>query len=144
MSVVHETEREGKRRIHDLRQLAQGTKCRRSSRAARLFLLAVHSQVASNDSLHINVDQTLVMSSEHQGMDDAATTSKQNVFDTESLAVGIDNRASACTSCDQNDFVGPLSESNKAVKTFGGRLMGGIKKGTIRWTVLEDDGERHT
>ena len=41
-------------------------------------------------------------------------------FDTDSKRVGIDNRCSACISCDIDDFEGPVRKVNRAIKGFGG------------------------
>lgn len=145
---IMKTEIERRQRTHGLKRLAATVKCQRSCRAARSSALAAHSQAVTQQPFALVMNQTLVMGSQHQGSEETlevtSVASRENMFNTESSAVGMDNRASACVSRDKNDFVGPFVESNKVVKTFGGRLTGGIKKGTIRWTVLDDEGKRHT
>ena len=66
------------------------------------------------------------------------------VFDSDTRAVGIDNRASGCISDDSDDFVGPLRECNRAIKGFGGTRTLGVKIGTLKWQWLDDDGMMHT
>ena len=68
-----------------------------------------------------------------------------NQWDTDSKPVGHDTRASACISDCKDDFVpGTLKPCHRIVKTFGGRLSGGISIGTLRWNVLDSQGQHHT
>ena len=69
---------------------------------------------------------------------------RQVVFDTDSNAVGIDNRASACISCDADDFEGPLQECKRAIKGFGGTKTYNVYQGTLLWSWEDDDGKVHT
>ena len=65
-------------------------------------------------------------------------------FDTDLKTVGIDNRCSACISCDINDFIGPLTESNRTIKGFGGvKHSSNIMSGTIKWKWCDDQGKVH-
>ena len=65
-------------------------------------------------------------------------------FDTDSAAVGIDNRASGCFSHVSTDIVGPLRDSNQIVKGFGGSHTSSVKIGTLKWTWLDDQGKEWT
>ena len=65
-------------------------------------------------------------------------------FDTDSSTIGIDNRASGCFSHISTDFVGPLQDSNKIVKGFGGTKTSAVKIGTLKWTWLDDTGKTWT
>ena len=65
-------------------------------------------------------------------------------FDTDSATVGIDNRASGCFSHVSTDFVGPLRDSNRIVKGFGGTRTSSVKIGTLKWTWLDDQGKSWT
>jgi hypothetical protein len=73
-----------------------------------------------------------------------ATYDNESQFDTDSEAVGIDNRASSCISHEVSDFVGPLQDTTLSIHTFGGRRVANFKVGTIKWKVLDDEGKRHT
>ena len=65
-------------------------------------------------------------------------------FDTDSKAVGIDNRCSACISHDIRDFIGPLHDSNRTIKGFGGVThRSTIMSGTIKWKWEDDKGCIH-
>ena len=64
-------------------------------------------------------------------------------FDTDSVLVGIDNRCSACISHDIDDFEGPLVDSNKTIKGFGGTRTTNLKMGTIVWNIEDNDGRIH-
>ena len=65
------------------------------------------------------------------------------VFDTDSAKVGIDNRCSACMSHTIEDFEGPLVEYSRSIKGFGGTRIYNVKKGTIVWRWMDDDGMVH-
>ena len=65
-------------------------------------------------------------------------------FDTDSSTIGIDNRASGCFSHVSTDFVGPLRDSNRIVKGFGGSRTSSVKIGTLKWTWLDDTGKSWT
>jgi hypothetical protein len=64
-------------------------------------------------------------------------------FDTDSKAIGIDNRCSACISHDTTDFVGELRDSHRRIKGIGGILTSKIKTGTIKWSWEDDQGVIH-
>lgn len=65
-------------------------------------------------------------------------------FDSDSALVGTDNRASACISDTENDFVpGTLVPCNRVVKGFGGSKMCEVMKGTLRWKIADNDGMVH-
>ena len=66
------------------------------------------------------------------------------VFDSDTKAIGVDNRASGCISDDINDFVGPLRTCNRAIKGFGGSRTLGVQIGTLKWAWLDDSGLNHT
>ena len=65
-------------------------------------------------------------------------------FDTDSNTIGIDNRASGCFSHVSTDFIGPLRDSNRIVKGFGGSKTSAVKIGTLKWTWLDDQGRSWT
>ena len=53
-------------------------------------------------------------------------------MDTDSEAIGIDNRASVCISHKIEDFVGELHETNRVIVGYSGTKTTGLKTGTIR------------
>ena len=55
----------------------------------------------------------------------------QTQWDSNSTRIGIDSRASACISDQRADFQGELVPTNKMIKTFGGKMIGGIVRGTL-------------
>ena len=61
-------------------------------------------------------------------------------FDSNSAKVGIDNRCSACMSHIIEDFEGPLTEYNRPIKGFGGTKTYNVKRGTIVWRWMDDQG----
>ena len=62
-------------------------------------------------------------------------------FDTDSAPVGIDNRCTGCISHVAQDFVGPLRDSDKTIKGFGGTRTRNVKIGTLAWKWEDDDGK---
>ncbi len=76
----------------------------------------------------------------------ASTIKAQRIipFDTDSQMIGIDNRASGCFSHVSTDFVGPLRDTNKIVKGFGGITTSSVKIGTLKWSWLDDEGKEWT
>ena len=64
-------------------------------------------------------------------------------FDTDSARIGIDNRCSGCISHRVEDFEGPLTDTDKTIRGFGGSRISNIKMGTIRWRWLDDSGAVH-
>ena len=64
-------------------------------------------------------------------------------FDTDSTRIGIDNRCSGCISHRVEDFEGPLTDTDKTIRGFGGSRISNIKMGTIRWRWLDDSGAVH-
>ena len=65
----------------------------------------------------------------------------QERFDTDSRPCGIDNRASACMSDSVADFQGPLIDSTRYIRGFGGTKTYNIKKGTLVWSIEDDLGK---
>ena len=64
-------------------------------------------------------------------------------FDTDAYDIGIDNRCSGCISHKIEDFVGPMIDSKKSIKGFGGSRTTNVKTGTIKWSWLDDNGKSH-
>ena len=64
-------------------------------------------------------------------------------FDTDSEAIGIDNRCSTCISHKIDDFIDIPIESKRTIKGFGGARVSNIMKGTIRWDWSDDRGRKH-
>ena len=65
------------------------------------------------------------------------------ILDSDSKPLGIDNRATAFISGDINDFDGPLHDSDRVVRGFGGIRVKGVKKGTAILRIEDDDGRVH-
>lgn len=64
-------------------------------------------------------------------------------LDSDSYPIGIDNRCSACISCEIQDFVGEVYETKVTIKGFGGTRTKSVKKGTIKWSWEDDKGRIH-
>jgi hypothetical protein len=65
------------------------------------------------------------------------------VIDSDSKRVGVDNRASAYISGDISDFDGPMVDSHKVVRGFGGIRVKGIQQGTAVLRIEDDEGRVH-
>jgi hypothetical protein len=64
-------------------------------------------------------------------------------FDANSVPVGVDNRCTGCTSNRIEDFEGPMVESNRATKGFGGSRTAGMMTGTLAWRWMDNAGRVH-
>ncbi len=78
-------------------------------------------------------------------MQASGTISQQSKahFDTDSEPIGIDNRCTGCISHRIEDFDGPLVDSNRSIKGFGGSKTSNVKIGTISWKWLDHEGQSH-
>jgi hypothetical protein len=65
------------------------------------------------------------------------------MFDTDSAPIGVDNRCTGCISHKIEDFEGPLTESNRSIKGFGGSKTANVMIGTIVWKWQDDNGAVH-
>lgn len=65
------------------------------------------------------------------------------VVDADSKPLGIDNRCTAFISGDINDFHGPLQDTDKVVRGFGGTRVAGVKRGTAIIRLEDDQGAIH-
>ena len=72
------------------------------------------------------------------------TKPRQAVMDTDSFDIGVDNRASRCISHRIEDFDGPLRPCRRRVRGWMGSESTDIRIGTVRWTIEDDTGRRHT
>jgi hypothetical protein len=50
----------------------------------------------------------------------AHAAEREVTFDTDSHAIGIENRCSACISPDPKDFIGKFQKTNRTITGFGG------------------------
>ena len=80
----------------------------------------------------------------HMDIQHVTPRERQVILNTDSESVGIDNHASACTSCHSGDFLGPLQEDCRAIKGFEGTTTYDVYQGTLRWTWEDDDGKANT
>jgi hypothetical protein len=64
-------------------------------------------------------------------------------FNADSVPVGVDNRCTGCVSNRIEDFEGPMVESNRATKGFGGSRTTGMMIGTLAWKWMDNEGREH-
>ena len=74
----------------------------------------------------------------------AVATERVAQFDTDTDWIGVDNRCTGCISHVKSDFDGPLMQSHRIVKGFGGARVTNVKVGTLRWTWDDNSGQQHT
>jgi hypothetical protein len=72
------------------------------------------------------------------------TTFQPAIFDTDSKAIGIDNRCTASISPDESDFPFGTVPVNRRVKGIGGIIQTGIREGTMKLDIPDDQGVHHT
>ena len=64
-------------------------------------------------------------------------------FDTDAQPIGVDNRCTACISHRIEDFTGPLMDTNRKIKGFGGTRTSNLKVGTLKLKWEDDVGATH-
>ena len=64
-------------------------------------------------------------------------------FDSDSVPLMIDNCCSACITTSREDFVGPTTKISRRVSGVAGSMMV-TEKGTVRWSIEDDEGRKHT
>lgn len=69
---------------------------------------------------------------------------QEQPLDTDSRALGIDNRATAFISGHLQDFEDDLEPTPQVVKAFGGTTISGVKRGTAIISIEDDDGGIHS
>ena len=72
-----------------------------------------------------------------------ATTERVTPIDTDSYAIGVDNRCSACISGFMDDFIGEVQSCDRAIKGFLGATTTSVQRGTIVWKWYDDQGRIH-
>ena len=63
-------------------------------------------------------------------------------FDTDSHAIGLDNRCTACISNRIEDFEGPVTKTDRTIRAFAGGRVANVYTGTIVWKWLNDEGKQ--
>ena len=108
------------------RSISPVVRCKRTLCRRRLGHLVLMSSIIAMDARHTKPRE------------------RTTVFDTDSRAIGIDNRASACISDNPDDFDGPLRKCTRAIKGFGGTTTHNVFMGTLWWSWEDDDGKVHS
>jgi Reverse transcriptase (RNA-dependent DNA polymerase) len=68
---------------------------------------------------------------------------KADTFDGDTFDMVIDSGCSFCMTNDARHFVDEPEEINVAVKGIGGQLVKATRRGTVRWSFTNDDGQIH-
>ena len=63
-------------------------------------------------------------------------------FDTDSHAIGLDDRCTACISNWIEDFDGQVTKTNRTIKAFAGGRVPNVYPGTVLWKWLNDERKR--
>ena len=63
-------------------------------------------------------------------------------FDTDSHAIGLDNRCTACISNRIEDFDCPVTRTDRTIRAFAGGKVANVYTGTIVWKWLNDEGKQ--
>lgn len=64
-------------------------------------------------------------------------------FDTNSFRIGIDGHSSYSITNSPHDFIGPTKRVKVRIKGISGGTMSTLR-GTVRWTITDDDGVPHS
>ena len=70
--------------------------------------------------------------------------SESIAFDTDSQLVGIDDCCSACITHVCEDMPGELIPCHQSIKGFGGSKLWNVWHDTIKWSIDDDTGVKHT
>ena len=81
-----------------------------------------------NQPKQINYSPTSIVVNQVLCMHTQVNNSNISTFDTDSIPIGIDNRCTACISHKIEDFVGPLRDTNRIIRGFGGTKDKEIKR----------------
>ena len=73
---------------------------------------------------------------------DSSHTPSQGTFDSDTQALMLDNRASACITNDKEDFIEPPKWVDRRVKGIK-RHANATHRGTIKWYIEDDQGLVH-
>jgi hypothetical protein len=111
--------------------------CKKLAKAKRL---ATTMQNTKQNYRHIAIAAFLAVAMRAEG---SSLNKNCLTFDTDSGPIGVDNRCTGCISHHIEDFEGPLRDSNRAIKGFGGSCTTNIKIGTIMWKWDDDTGRTH-
>ena len=67
----------------------------------------------------------------------------QMTFDTDSSPIGVDNRCTGCISHRTEDFEGPLIDTGRQIKGFGGSQTSNVQMGTLIWKWQDNQARIH-
>ena len=115
-------------------------------RPRRRNAVTKHNSPGTNYSKRTRIPSLMTMAAIAMTTQTATISETQRLctFDTDSKMIGIDNRCSACISCDKNDFAPDLKPCKRSIKGFGGtRHNGTIMTGTIIWNWCDDTGRKY-
>lgn len=120
------------RTTHKQRQNNKKRRQRRSSNTELRF-----ERRRRQRKYRIAVNPSVMESNEHEfiSLDDPE-------FDSDSFQVGVDNHASFCMTNDTNDFIGDIKVIDCSIS--GVKLAKATMKGTVRWTIEDDEGGPHS
>ncbi|CAB9503016.1 unknown protein [Seminavis robusta] len=95
------------------------------------------SDVPSVDKRHPCTDEPFLDQD-----DDTEEPAKQQEYDADSVLIAIDNCSSRCITNCMKDFIGKPTKVNVTVQGIGGTVTA-TYKGTVRWSIKDDDGRVH-
>ena len=64
-------------------------------------------------------------------------------FDTDLAPIGVNNHCTGCIFHSAEDFISPLEDYDRPIKGFGGTRGMNVKRGTLVWDWLDDQGKRN-
>ena len=121
----------------------KGNKCKRKNEhknvCAPQKVVKSTLQTSGRRVMALLATSALAMSSQTEG----CLSQRIATFDTDSNAIGVDNRCSACISNDPSDFISELKPCNRSIKGFGGARTQGVMTGTLKWRWCDDTGKVH-
>jgi hypothetical protein len=72
-----------------------------------------------------------------------STAVEDHRYDSDSFLIAIDNCSSRCITNSLDDYIGQPTKVNVRVSGIGGAVTANYK-GTVKWSIEDDDGRVHT
>jgi len=119
------------------------TSTRRKARVHRALLNCPGGSARKSNKVYRMLAIAMVLSSTVNDVE-GAPRAHSRMFDSDSGALGVDNRCSSSITNRRSDCIGKLKRVRKIIKTFKGTMVPlEIYEATLLWPVLDDDGLAH-
>jgi hypothetical protein len=102
------------------------------------FIMALEVMTLGSDRMVVNTFASVFVS-----LQATATAVDDHRYDSDSFLIAIDNCSSRCITNSLDDYIGQPTKVNVRVSGIGGAVTANYK-GTVKWSIEDDDGRVHT